>query len=295
MEAFRFDGRSDLASRLAEPSFGLRDLVATLEGERECSDPFEKMRQDLEEASTRIENDRPQHWKEVIDDLVYCLNFHAELLPAEDHLTLTSVLMPFQMNVIAALPLPSARILLAFREAGILNLMAGHVEIERSCEASATTRVLLKNGEETLSIEYPLFVDCSGQKPTSPEHFPCPSLVRSGAIRPARTRFAEVGGPGDFREKGLSHRLAERDGEIVYLTGGIDIDAAYHLISREGIPNPRLFNVSFAHGMGVRPYSYGLQACDATAAMLVEAWLESVESNVIVSDVVQVSNTYATV
>ena len=50
---------------------------------------------------------KPIHWKETIDDLIYTLNFHAELMPAEDHLTLKSLVMPFLMNVIAAMP-PSA-------------------------------------------------------------------------------------------------------------------------------------------------------------------------------------------
>ena len=53
--------------------------------------------------------------------LFYTLNYHAELLPAEDHLALRSTVMPFLMNVIAALPLRSARMLLALDKAGILD------------------------------------------------------------------------------------------------------------------------------------------------------------------------------
>lgn len=44
------------------------------------------------------------------------------------------------------------------------------------------------------------------------------------------------------------------------------------MINTAGIANPRLFDVAFPHATGIRPYSYGLQACELTARMLVTGW-----------------------
>lgn len=290
-KAFLYDDRHDLVEKLGEVTFRPLDLIEILSAEHEYRDAFEGMRRELKIAKKKIESGRPIHWKEVIDDLVYCLNFHAELLSAEDHLRLTSVLMPFQMNVIAALPLPSARILLALHDAGILRLIEGRAEVEKSSEGG-TTKITVTNGDEEAEMEYSLFVDCSGQKPIQPDQFPFPSLLQQGAVRPARVRFAHAASHQQFAEKGYSKRLLESEADVLYLTGGIDIDAAYHLIGADGVVSSRIFDISIPHIMGVRPYSYGLQACNATAAILVQSWENSCEYGPVESSLDEVSKNY---
>ncbi len=60
---------------------------------------------------------------------MFMLNFHFEWLYAEDVLQYKQIVVPFLMNVIAAMPLKSARKLLALADAGHLELMPGYVEI----------------------------------------------------------------------------------------------------------------------------------------------------------------------
>jgi hypothetical protein len=73
-------------------------------------------------------------------------------------------------------------------------------------------------------------------------------------------------------------RLLEVGKKQFYLTGGIDIDAAYHIIDRKGNVNEDIYDVSFTHSSGVRPYSYGLQACSATTEIMVESWVHSLKT-----------------
>ena len=61
-------------------------------------------------------------------------------------------------------------------------------------------------------------------------------------------------------------------------TGGIDIDAVYRIIGADGISNPRIHDIAFPHTSGVRPYSYGLQACSDTAGIVVRAWCDEEET-----------------
>ena len=127
--AFRRDRNDELVELLGDPDFGLEEFAEKMTSTHAYDDAFAGMRHELKEASHSVKNDHPVHWKEVIDDLFYTLNYHAELLPAEDHLALRSTVMPFLMNVIAALPLRSARMLLALDKAGILELIPGMVSV----------------------------------------------------------------------------------------------------------------------------------------------------------------------
>ncbi len=51
--------------------------------------------------------------------------------------------------------------------------------------------------------------------------------------------------------------------------------------SSDGKPHERIQDIAFPHATGVRPYSYGLQACDAAAFIVVTSWQEenAVESD----------------
>ena len=49
------------------------------------------------------------------------------------------------------------------------------------------------------------------------------------------------------------------------------------MIGESGEPNRRIYDIAFPHALGVRPYSYGLQACNHTAGMVVSTWLHEAE------------------
>ncbi len=280
-EAFRQDQRGDVADFItAEPGCSIDDFVEKMALEHDDDDPFEKMREELSSEERRGE--RPLRWKEILDDLMYTLNFHVELLPAEDHQKLTQVVMPFLLNVMAAMPLPSARILLALREAGCIEIVQG-----------AVSEISQRNGETVVMVAqevtqkpnapsetehcYRLFVDCSGQKPIDIADYPFPSLVESSRVRRARAAFANPVHVDSTKGEEGDLRVDVVEGCPVYYTGGLDVDANYRVIDRQGRPNGRVYELSFPHTAGVRPYSYGLQACDETAALAVRSLLESID------------------
>ncbi len=286
--AFQKDGMDGIDALLATPTFGMLDFVAKMSGLHEFGNAFEGMRLEMKAALESVELDRPIHWKEVLDDLMYTLNFHAGLLPAEDHLTLHSDVFPFLMNVIAALPLTSAASILALYDAGKLGLVTGRVSIPTDPSGEHGTTVSVDDDGAETTIHYKKFVDCSGQKALDLEDYPFPSLVADGTVRRARARFADAGAA-----QVLSKEERERLTGGEFLIGGIDIDSGYRVIGTDGLPNPRIYDIAFPHISGIRPYSYGLQSCADTSAILAESWADEINSAFSASyDVCEITEIY---
>ncbi len=273
--AFSKDGMPEIVAQLGNPAFRLTDFIETMAAAHEYSDPFEGMRRELVEARESVDNDRPIHWKETLDGLLYTLNYHAELLPAEDQLVLKGKFMPFVMNIIAALPLESAETLLALRDAGILELVSGEASIGE--KSNGTTEVIIDGDGDEERIRYRMLVDCRGQKPLEVDEYPFPSLVAQRAVRPASVPFVDPAAVARVPEEKREHVIAAAAGPH-YGTGGIEIDPAYRIVGEDGVPNPRIHDIAFPHTSGVRPYSYGLQACNDTASIVVRAWREELEN-----------------
>ena len=253
-KAFEEDRRPDVAAKLRDCAYSLESFVADLSAEHEYPDAFEGMKAEYPEAKRSIRDDRPIHWKEALDDLMYTLSYHADLMPAEDHERFRKTVMSFLMNVIAAMPLSSAQILLALHDAGCLELKTGHATVTSMRGGETIVTVESDDGAKA-DLRYKLFVDCTGQSGITLDDFPFQSLVTQGTVRAARVKFADRAKHGE--SQGLD---------------GIDIDAAYRVIGADGQANPRLFDIAFPHTTGLRPYCYGLQACNHTAGVMVEAW-----------------------
>jgi len=274
-DAFEKDNMSEMATKLAAPHFGLELFIETMSAKHDYANAFKGMRIEMVEAEDSVKNERPVHWKELMDDLIYTLNFHCELMPAEDHLKLKSVVMPFLMNVIAAMPLDSANTILALYDAGKLDIISGRAKISDNQDEKGKTTVEIDDDGKHSTASYGMFIDCTGQKPLELEEYPFPSLVKDGLIRKARASFADPDAATDLPEDKKEH-LFQDDGELVLHTGGVDIDGTYRLVGKDGIPDPRLHDIAFPHTSGVRPYSYGLQACSATSEIVVSAWAQEI-------------------
>lgn len=271
IDAFRKDEMPEIIALLEKPEFGIADFAEKMTEKHDYADAFAGMLSEMKEAVESVTQEKPIHWKEVIDDLMYTLNFYAELMPAEDHLTLRSKFMPFLMNVIAALPLPSAQILLALHDAGKLEIIPGRVQVADASAGVTTTRVTIDNDGKKSEVSYRLFVDCSGQGPLELNDFPFPSFVAAGGIREARAAFSDPQAADNLPEEKRANLITE-DGRAFYPIGGIDIDRSYRLVGRDGLASRRICDIAFPHTSGVRPYSYGLQACNDTARLLVAGW-----------------------
>lgn len=266
-EALRKDGLGPVAGALDKPEFGMEEFVEKMSERHEYPNAFDGMKQEMEKASESVDKNKPIHWKEVMDDLMYSLNFHAEFMPAEDHLFFHKTIMPFLMNVIAALPLCSAKILLALHDAGKLELQSGKVTVLDEQPSREATRIRLTAGEESRNFDYKMFIGCGGQKNIELEDYPFPSLVEQGFVQPAKVAVVDK---KEFRDIAAEsdNRLPAESGN--YQIGGIAINAAYQVFDIHGEPNENLYDISFTHSSGLRPYSYGLQACSATAEIMVD-------------------------
>ena len=105
---------------------------------------------------------------------MFTLNFHFEWLYAEDVLNYRDTVVPFLMNVIAAMPLKSAKTLLALYDAGHLELIPGRATIRK--KLAGKTIIEVENDGQVSQHEYEMFVDCTGQGSIEIDRFPFPAL-----------------------------------------------------------------------------------------------------------------------
>lgn len=280
ISAFTKDKLFDVVEKLEDQTFCFKDLVALMSDKHEYVNSFDGMRSELITAEKFARKKTPVNWMETLDDLMYSLNYHAELLPAEDHLFLHNEIMSFLMNVIAALPVHSAQILLALYDAGTIELKAGLVNFQDDSFENNRTKITVESEDGTTEeIEYKLFINCGGQKKLEIDDYPFQSLVEEGIVQSATAKFDNL----DIIEKESAKFepdtiIKKRSGTYLKISG-IDIDSSYRTINKKGTPNNIIYDISFTHTNGLRPYSYGLQACNATSLILVESWIARIVEN----------------
>ena len=263
--AFTRDKLEDVVTELQQSSFSFKDLVKLMSQKHKYVNSFEGMKSEMEIAKNSVYNKIPIYWMETLDDLMYSLNYHAELLAAEDHHFFHKEIMSFLMNVIAALPLQSAKILLALYDANSIELKSGRVNfpVDAFKKDRTTITVDLPHGGQEI-LNYKLFINCGGGKKLKFVDYPFKSLVRQNIVSAATASFRE--------EKLNSQPNNSPNLEL----SGIAIDASYRTINKNGEPNNFLYDINFNHTNGLRPYSYGLQACSATSLILVESWIAAI-------------------
>lgn len=294
ISALTKDGEHGIAESMQHKDFGIEDFIVVMSERHRYIDSFEGMKEEMVGARLSVEKNRPIHWMETLDDLMYGLNYHAELMPAEDHLFLRKKVMPFLMNVIAALPLRSAEILLALYYAGCIEMEPGMVDIDERGEGHNDTSICVTSADgNSKNFQYRMFVVCAGQKNPSIDEFPFPSLVENDIVSGPIAKFSDYDAQvsGTHAEDGLDLKFI---GDETYMTlPGITIDSAFRIIGKNGRLNHSLFDVNFTHTSGLRPYSYGLQACNATSSILVESWMHELSgSKDVGTDIGQASEIY---
>lgn len=294
ISALTRDGEQGIAEKLRHNDFGIEDFISIMSERHRYIDSFEGMKEEMVGARLSVQENRPIHWMETLDDLMYGLNYHAELMPAEDHLFLRKKVMPFLMNVIAALPLRSAEILLALYDAGCIEMEPGMVDMDEMGEGHNDTSICVTSAEGTSkNFQYRMFVVCAGQKNTGIDEFPFPSLLENDIVSGPIAKFSDYNAyvSGTKAEVGLDLKFI---GSETYMTlPGITIDSAYRVIGKDGRLNHSLFDVNFTHTSGLQPYSFGLQACNATSSILVESWIQELRGSMDVgTDIDQASEIY---
>lgn len=278
IKAFTKDKLVDIAEMLQESAFTFDDLVQVMAKRHSYTNSFEGMRLEMRTAKNSVYNKIPIYWMETLDDLMYSLNYHAELLPAEDHQFFHREIMSFLMNVIAALPLQSAEILLALYDAETISLKPGRVNFNEGSFTGNQTEIEIQNNDDAVEVvKYNLFVNCGGGKKLEITDYPFQSLVKEETIATATAVFADVQSAEAANEQ---QTVLNNNGEKSLKLSGIAIDGSYRTLNSSGKPNPNIYDINFTHTNGIRPYSYGLQACSATSLVLVESWLLAIEKGI---------------
>ncbi|TYB75833.1 FAD/NAD(P)-binding protein [Bizionia myxarmorum] len=272
--AFKKDANSKMAKLLAKSAFTFKNFIDIMAENHEYVDSFEGMKKEMVQATDSVENDNPIHWMETLDDLMYCLNFHAEMMPAEDHLFFKKEVKSFLMSVIAALPLSSAKILLALYDAEVIDLIDGKVEVMKDANVTNQTQIEISDPDGTTTKKnYTLFINCSGNDQINVDNYPFQSLVKSGLVRKARAKFEAGKNLSELNNTFDTSDVWQNENHLFLDIGGIDVDSAYHIIGEKNTISPHIHDLAFTHTHGCRPYSYGLQACHATSAIMVNSWL----------------------
>jgi len=274
IEAFKKDGKKETIKRIKDPKFTFEDFINLMSDEHEYVDSFSGMEKEKKLALAAMKNNKPIHWMETLDDLMYCLNYHTELLCAEDHLFFKKEIMPFQMNVVAALPIHSANILLAMHNANCIDLIEGKVTVLDAAKNDKETKIEIEKGNGTTdTAAYKMFINCSGQEKVELENYPFPSMEKLGTIQKARAPFKKTPNFKKLENPDAEKNTFYKNKKAFLYTGGIDIDPTYKVIRKDGTPEDKIHDVTFTHTTGCRPYSYGLQACNATSSIVVDSWI----------------------
>jgi len=277
IDAFTKDNLLDTVEKLKQENCSFKDLVEFMSKKHEYVNSFEGMKNEMINAKKSVFNKKPTHWMETLDDLMYSLNFHSELLPAEDHLFFHKEIISFLMNVIAALPIESAEILLALYEANSIEIKLGLVSFQDDSFENNGTKVLIQQDNGRVEeIEYKLFINCGGQKKLEIGDYPFQSLVKEGIIRSASAKFANPDDASDVSLESNRDRISYQGSEATLKLSGIDIDSSYRTINSNGFANHFLYDINFTHTNGLRPYSYGLQTCNSTSLIMVESWIAEI-------------------
>lgn len=275
VEAFTRDELPDMASLMQSPTTTFADFIGMMKEKHHYFDSFEGLKFELKDAIEHLRIDKPTHWMETLDDLMYSLNFHIDLLSAEDRIFLQKEIFSFLMNVIAALPIRSAKILLALHDAGCIILRTGRVEIlEEINSDNGVTISLSQADEQSEEIKYQKFINCGGQGVLDLNNYPFSSLLQHKNVTEATAEFNNKKEAAELEKSNPKQII--KDGETTKLKlGGVAVDAAYRLINESEKVSTNIYDISIQHILGSKPYSYGLQACNANAAVVVNTWIHT--------------------
>ena len=275
IEAFNRDQRPEKSQYISHPTTSFLDFIAIMKEEHQYSNSFEGLKLELKDAIEDLNMNEPTHWMETLDDLMYTLNFHIDLVSAEDRIFLKKEIFPFLMNVIAALPIKSAKILSALYDAGCISLHSGKVEILDQNDAEKGVVISLQDEDKNAEIlHYKKFINCGGQGIVDLKNYPFQSLVNDKTVTASTANFKSTQVAFELEENKTAEIVTIAEEKRLKL-GGIAIDATYRIISADEVVSKNIYDISIQHILGAKPYSYGLQACNANAAVVVNTWIES--------------------
>jgi hypothetical protein len=244
-------------------------FVEKMMSHRERTDPFVLFRAEFVEAEKSIRKRKSIYWKEALAELSFTLNYPAKYLSAEDMIRLKKTLMPLISIVIAFVPQSSCLELLALYEADVLSLVP--VDKESKVIPRAQGGVVYKYAQEDgvqQSMNYNMFVDCTGQPHFMYEEFPFKSLLQSGTLSPASVKFRsnEAGAKAMTNNDQVEK---DKNGDYYLRVPGIKINDHFQVLDKYGAYSERIFVMAVPYIGGFNPDYSGLDFCEAASGKVV--------------------------
>jgi uncharacterized NAD(P)/FAD-binding protein YdhS len=241
---------------------------------REKTEAFILFKAEYREAEKSIRREQSIHWKELLSELSYAMNYPAKHFCAEDMIRLKKKLMPLIAIVIASVPQSSAREMIALHDAGLLQLVAVDEDstITPVEEGGCLYRYKDTSGRQQ-EIRYELFIDAVGQQHFMFGEFPFEGL-KTGTITPAHVRFRSAEAAKKEKEKGNDFVVNDEHDHYYLKVPGIQINDHYQVMDRYGVSNPRVYILAVPHIGGLNPDYSGLDFCEAASERVVNAIIE---------------------
>lgn len=250
----------------------MEDFVENMMSMRERLDPFTLFRAEYREAEKSIRQMRTVHWKELLSDLNYAVNYPAKYFSAEDMLRLRKVLMPLISIVIAFVPQSSARELIALHEAGVLSIVA--VDRDSKVEAGEEEGIIYHYKNEagvSESVPYKMFIDCIGQPMLSIDDIPFRSLVDDHTVAVAKLPFRSNKTAEQLLEDGAKDIHKDQKHTYYLHLPGIMINDHFQVVDDYGAFNERIYVMAVPLIGGVNPDYSGLDFCATASAKIAKS------------------------
>jgi uncharacterized NAD(P)/FAD-binding protein YdhS len=244
---------------------------------RERMDAFQLFKAEFVEAEKSISRRQSIHWKELLSELSFAMNYPAKYFSAEDMLRLQKALMPLISVIIASVPQSSAREMIALHEAGVLELKAVGADNTFEPTPGGGTIVKYTDEEGKQQVEqYHTFIDCSGQRHFPYAEFPFKSLRNDRSISPARLKFRTSENALKVLEEDAS-RVEEGSGDYFLKVPGIMINDYFQVLDQYGALNERIYILAVPYIGGYNPDYSGLDFCEAASERVIEGMKQSWE------------------
>lgn len=240
---------------------------------RETVDPFDLMRGEYAEAEKSIRRHTSVHWKELLAMLSFAMNYPAKYFSAEDMLRLNKNLKPLISLVIAFLPQSSCREMLALHQAGCLELFSVESDSYEEPMPDGGVRYYYGPSADPEYVDYPVFIDCTGQPQISIEKFPFPGLADAGTISPARLSFKDNAAAGLMLKDGIENIEQDSSGNYYLKVPGIGINDYFQVLDRFGAYNERVYMMAVPYMGGFNPDYSGLDFAEEASGRIVKGIL----------------------
>ncbi len=245
---------------------GLEEFVELALASREENSPFDVFREEYERAKDSYRTGRPTVWKEAVSLFSFVVSYAVKHFSAEDMLRYEEHFQPLAATVIAFVPPSSAEQVLALHDSGVLELVK--VGNDSSVEPHPEGGAIYRYNEKEVCFK--TYIDCVGQPHLSAREFPFPSLLNSGLVTTATSKFRDQTAGRELEQENPERVQLDSLGDHYLKLTGVAINDHYQPLNVDGEPTPHLYILAVPLIGGHNPDFSGLDVADTASSIAVE-------------------------